>query len=151
MCVCVCVWRFHYNFGCSPSPPQSLLTVDERFNLALIGSLPHQSISQVRIHWLLDLITLRYSCWLMWYLTSMVAWAQLYFSFSAKYFLKFKNVVKESKWLNQLFELISAWDTRKLLWNFVYTITILYTQLQFMIIIFLVTELYILLTSAGTH
>ncbi|KAG7175306.1 Alpha-L-iduronidase-like, partial [Homarus americanus] len=33
-----------------------LLSLDEKLNLALIGSLPHDAIAQVRIHWLLDLI-----------------------------------------------------------------------------------------------
>ncbi|XP_069684325.1 alpha-L-iduronidase isoform X2 [Periplaneta americana] len=46
---------------CPPEPrssaPEFLLSKDERFNLALIGSLPHRAISQVRIHWLLDLIS----------------------------------------------------------------------------------------------
>jgi hypothetical protein len=58
----VLMYRTHRDFGFSPSAPHYLLAKDERFNLALIGSLPHQSISQVRIHWLLDLITVRYNC-----------------------------------------------------------------------------------------
>ncbi|PNF23475.1 hypothetical protein B7P43_G07722 [Cryptotermes secundus] len=49
--------HFWDSTGLCPSAPNFLLAKDERFNLALIGSLPHQSISQVRIHWLLDLIT----------------------------------------------------------------------------------------------
>lgn len=49
--------HFWDSTGLCPSAPHFLLAKDERFNLALIGSLPHQSISQVRIHWLLDLIT----------------------------------------------------------------------------------------------
>lgn len=45
------------------SPPDSnnaykyLLEPDEKFNLILIGALPHHGIRQVRIHWLLNLIT----------------------------------------------------------------------------------------------
>ncbi|XP_021935805.1 alpha-L-iduronidase isoform X2 [Zootermopsis nevadensis] len=54
--------HFWDSTGLCPPAPRSvvarfLLAEDERFNLALIGSLPHQSLSQVRIHWLLDLIT----------------------------------------------------------------------------------------------
>lgn len=47
-----------------PSPPDPhlnfsafFLTDDEYQNLANIGATPNQGIKQVRIHWLLDLIT----------------------------------------------------------------------------------------------
>ncbi|XP_050714481.1 uncharacterized protein LOC126997437 isoform X2 [Eriocheir sinensis] len=51
-------WR---STGLSPplphtSPQPFLLSPDELLNLALVGSLPHDAISQVRIHWLLDLV-----------------------------------------------------------------------------------------------
>ncbi|CAL4065630.1 unnamed protein product [Meganyctiphanes norvegica] len=45
---------------CPPDPHSSagdfLLSLDERQNIALIGSLPHNAVRQVRIHWLLDLV-----------------------------------------------------------------------------------------------
>ncbi|KAK4297171.1 hypothetical protein Pmani_030388 [Petrolisthes manimaculis] len=45
---------------CPPSPHSSpqpfLLSQDEALNLALVGSAPHQAFTQVRIHWLFDLV-----------------------------------------------------------------------------------------------
>ncbi|XP_071542555.1 alpha-L-iduronidase [Panulirus ornatus] len=45
---------------CPPAPHITtrpfLLSQDEKLNLALIGSLPNNAVTQVRIHWLLDLI-----------------------------------------------------------------------------------------------
>ncbi|XP_069948800.1 alpha-L-iduronidase isoform X1 [Cherax quadricarinatus] len=45
---------------CPPSPHTSarpfLLSQDETLNLALIGTLPHGAVAQVRVHWLLDLV-----------------------------------------------------------------------------------------------
>lgn len=47
---------------CPPDPHQEfykfILSDDELQNIAYIGSVPNQGIKQVRIHWLLDLITL---------------------------------------------------------------------------------------------
>lgn len=50
-----------------PSPPlphdhadQYDLSWDQQLNLAYIGAVPHSGIEQVRIHWLLDLITARW-------------------------------------------------------------------------------------------
>ncbi|MPD04558.1 Alpha-L-iduronidase [Portunus trituberculatus] len=45
----------------SPPLPHSslqpfLLSPDELLNLAVVGSLPHEAISQVRIHWLFGLV-----------------------------------------------------------------------------------------------
>jgi hypothetical protein len=34
---------------------------DTKLNLAYIGALPHQGIQQVRVHWLLNMITLNIS------------------------------------------------------------------------------------------
>ncbi|XP_033122455.1 alpha-L-iduronidase-like [Anneissia japonica] len=49
---------------CPPDPHQDafkyMLSIDERQNLAYIGSTPRAGIKQVRIHWLLDLVTLRF-------------------------------------------------------------------------------------------
>ncbi|CAH1246133.1 IDUA [Branchiostoma lanceolatum] len=49
---------------CPPLPHQRAdlydLSEDEVQNLALIGSVPQGGIKQVRIHWLLDLVTARY-------------------------------------------------------------------------------------------
>lgn len=46
---------------CPPKPHQDAykfdLSGDMRQNLALIGAIPHSGIEQVRIHWLLDLVT----------------------------------------------------------------------------------------------
>ncbi|XP_063587899.1 alpha-L-iduronidase-like [Penaeus indicus] len=52
-------WRT--SFSKNPPDPHSradafLLGLDERLNLALVGSLPHDAVGQVRIHWLLDLV-----------------------------------------------------------------------------------------------
>ncbi|XP_068762448.1 alpha-L-iduronidase-like isoform X1 [Montipora capricornis] len=48
---------------CPPDPHQEsyrfILSNDEIQNLAYIGSVPKQGIKQVRIHWLLDLVTFR--------------------------------------------------------------------------------------------
>lgn len=51
----------------TPSPPlphdqadQYDLSWDQQLNLAYIGAVPHSGIEQVRIHWLLDLITARW-------------------------------------------------------------------------------------------
>ncbi|XP_063873952.1 alpha-L-iduronidase-like isoform X2 [Scylla paramamosain] len=51
-------WR---STGLSPPLPHSspqpfLLSPDELLNLAMVGSLPHQAISQARIHWLFGLV-----------------------------------------------------------------------------------------------
>ncbi|XP_042859294.1 uncharacterized protein LOC122245431 [Penaeus japonicus] len=51
-------WR---STGLCPPDPHSradtfLLGLDEKLNLALVGSLPHDAVRQVRIHWLLDLV-----------------------------------------------------------------------------------------------
>ena len=47
---------------CPPDPHQDfyefIFTNDESQNLAYIGSVPKQGIKQVRIHWLLDLVSL---------------------------------------------------------------------------------------------
>ncbi|PIK58674.1 putative alpha-L-iduronidase [Apostichopus japonicus] len=47
---------------CPPAPHQEdfkfLLSDDETQNLALIGSVPRHGIEQVRIHWLLDMVTI---------------------------------------------------------------------------------------------
>ncbi|XP_077992746.1 alpha-L-iduronidase-like [Glandiceps talaboti] len=47
---------------CPPQPHQEdskyFLSEDEVQNLAYIGSVPHNGIEQVRIHWLLDMVTL---------------------------------------------------------------------------------------------
>ncbi|XP_047496549.1 uncharacterized protein LOC125044141 [Penaeus chinensis] len=56
-------WR---STGLCPPDPHSradafLLGLDERLNLALVGSLPHDAVAQVRIHWLLDLVQGRVS------------------------------------------------------------------------------------------
>ncbi|XP_068241204.1 alpha-L-iduronidase [Palaemon carinicauda] len=53
------IWR---STGLCPLDPHSeahlfLLSQDELQNLALIGSLPNDAIEQVRIHWLLDLVS----------------------------------------------------------------------------------------------
>lgn len=46
------------------SPPQPHtdahqydLSPDQQMNLALIGSVPHRGIQQVRIHWMLELVS----------------------------------------------------------------------------------------------
>ena len=48
---------------CPPDPHQGIhrfiLSEDEAQNIAYIGSVPNQGIKQVRIHWLLDLITMK--------------------------------------------------------------------------------------------
>ncbi|XP_046549728.1 alpha-L-iduronidase-like [Haliotis rubra] len=48
---------------CPPDPHDKaadfLLSPDMRQNLAFIGALPHRAIEQVRIHWLLELITVQ--------------------------------------------------------------------------------------------
>ncbi|PSN39547.1 Alpha-L-iduronidase [Blattella germanica] len=54
--------RFWDSTGFCPPLPRSstarfMLSPDVLFNLALIGSIPNKAISQVRIHWLLDIIT----------------------------------------------------------------------------------------------
>lgn len=72
-----------------PSPPlphdqadQYDLSWDQHLNLAYIGAVPHSGIEQVRIHWLLDLITARWVMlrWVPWELlvraclTEMLRW-----------------------------------------------------------------------------
>ncbi|XP_072528084.1 alpha-L-iduronidase [Salminus brasiliensis] len=48
---------------CPPQPhsdsPHYDLSVDQQLNLALIGSTPHSGLQQVRIHWLLELVSAR--------------------------------------------------------------------------------------------
>ncbi|KAH0515381.1 Alpha-L-iduronidase [Microtus ochrogaster] len=48
---------------CPPLPHDQAdrfdLSWDQQLNLAYIGAVPHSGIEQVRIHWLLDLITAR--------------------------------------------------------------------------------------------
>lgn len=49
---------------CSPPEPRRnigkyLSTQDVKINIALIGALPNKAITQIRVHWLLDLITYR--------------------------------------------------------------------------------------------
>ncbi|GLV44162.1 alpha-L-iduronidase [Carabus blaptoides fortunei] len=48
---------------CPPAPRSNVsgyfLSKDVKMNMALIGSLPNRAIKQVRIHWLLDLVTIR--------------------------------------------------------------------------------------------
>ncbi|XP_067125759.1 alpha-L-iduronidase isoform X2 [Centruroides vittatus] len=56
--------HFWKNTGlCPPDPHQEahkyLLNDQMKHNFALIGSLPHNGIEQVRIHWLLDLVKVR--------------------------------------------------------------------------------------------
>uniref|UniRef100_A0A3B5M9R6 Glycosyl hydrolases family 39 N-terminal catalytic domain-containing protein n=1 Tax=Xiphophorus couchianus TaxID=32473 RepID=A0A3B5M9R6_9TELE len=50
---------------CPPLPhtqaDQFDLSTDQRLNLAYVGSVPHGGIQQVRIHWLLELVTLQES------------------------------------------------------------------------------------------
>lgn len=48
----------------TPSPPlphtkadQYDLSRDQELNLAYVGSVPHSGLQQVRIHWLLELVT----------------------------------------------------------------------------------------------
>lgn len=57
--------RFWTNTGFAP--PEPVETVDEYFesndvnlNLEIIGSLPNNGITNVRIHWLLNLLSIRY-------------------------------------------------------------------------------------------
>lgn len=47
---------------CSPPLPHSDaylfdLSPDQQQNLALVGSVPHQGIQQVRIHWMMELVS----------------------------------------------------------------------------------------------
>ncbi|KAL0270146.1 UNVERIFIED_CONTAM: hypothetical protein PYX00_007642 [Menopon gallinae] len=56
--------HFWKNTGLSPlGDPETrkdyLLSHDEKVNLALIGSVPNQGITHVRIHWILDLVTVK--------------------------------------------------------------------------------------------
>uniref|UniRef100_A0A1B6EN25 Alpha-L-iduronidase n=1 Tax=Cuerna arida TaxID=1464854 RepID=A0A1B6EN25_9HEMI len=58
--------RIWDNTGLSPPGPgeaavEYLTSKEQLVNLALIGSLPFKGISHVRIHWLLDLITVNYT------------------------------------------------------------------------------------------
>lgn len=55
--------NFKFLFIYSPPDPkinitQHLLSVDEKLNLALIGSLPGKAIRQIRVHWLLNMISI---------------------------------------------------------------------------------------------
>ena len=71
---------------CPPLPhdqaDQYDLSWDQQLNLAYIGAVPHSGIEQVRIHWLLDLITARWVMrkWVPWELlvracfTEMLRW-----------------------------------------------------------------------------
>lgn len=57
--VTVSLYCFH--LSSPPDPHQEdykyFLSDDEKQNLALIGSVPRNGIEQVRIHWLLDTVT----------------------------------------------------------------------------------------------
>lgn len=56
--------RFWTNTGFAPPAPVENVTdffqsKDVHLNLEIIGSLPNQGISNVRIHWLLNLLSIR--------------------------------------------------------------------------------------------
>uniref|UniRef100_A0A1B6DBC5 Glycosyl hydrolases family 39 N-terminal catalytic domain-containing protein n=1 Tax=Clastoptera arizonana TaxID=38151 RepID=A0A1B6DBC5_9HEMI len=78
--------RFWQNTGMS-APGPGRMTVDyltsrtQKINLALIGALPFRAIAHVRIHWLLDLISVR--------------------QVSEKIVYNFKTLDKFVSWLNQ--------------------------------------------------
>lgn len=54
----------HTNLYYSPPLPhteahQYVLSRDQELNLAYVGSVPHGGIQQVRIHWMLELVTVQ--------------------------------------------------------------------------------------------
>lgn len=65
--VLVCHWSItksnrSLSFVCSPPLPHTQahqfdLSIDQQLNLAYVGSVPHGGIQQVRIHWMLELVT----------------------------------------------------------------------------------------------
>lgn len=49
---------------CSPPDPkinisQNLLSWDQKLNLALIGSMPNRALRHVRVHWLINMISIK--------------------------------------------------------------------------------------------
>lgn len=58
------MWLLFFFFCFLFSPPlphtqadQFDLSVDQQLNLAYVGSVPHGGIQQIRIHWMLELVS----------------------------------------------------------------------------------------------